>query len=301
MAVAGVRAGGIVSPEVVAFLLSWSLEPQIVAGIVLAAGLYAVGWSRLRRRGHGHFRLSVWRAVSFGLGLLAVALALLSPLATFDELLLFIHMIQHLLLVIVAAPLIWLGAPLLPVLWALPLGWRKAIGRLFRSRSPIHAVFHFLTKPAVAAAIYVVILAVWHVPAFYDAAQGRTALHDLEHTAFFAAALLYWWPVVHPTGGRRRLGYGAGVLYIVPALLEGNLIGALITFSSEPLYQTYARAPRLFGLSVIQDQQIAGLLMWVIGGLLLLIPIFVLVYKLVGGEDVEDARAAEPPLVGRAR
>ena len=122
---------------------------------------------------------------------------------------------------------------------------------------------------------------------------------------FFAAALLFWWPVVHPTGGRRRLSYGAGVLYIVPALLEGNLIGALITFAPQPLYQTYARAPRVFGLSAVEDQQIAGLLMWVVGGLLLLIPIFVLVYRLVGGEDSENApdddgsSAAEPRDAGR--
>ena len=287
------------SSETVTVLLSWSFEPQIVVGIVLAAALYAVGWARLRRRGRGHFHISMWRPVSFALGLLAVALALLSPLATFDELLLTVHMIQHLLLVIVAAPSIWLGAPLLPILWSLPLGWRKAIGRLFARGSPMHALFHFLTTPVVAAAVYLIVLAVWHVPTFYDAAQGETPLHEVEHTMFFAAALLFWWPVVHPTGGRRRLSYGAAVLYIVPALLEGNLLGAILTFSPQPLYQTYADSSGALGLTVLQDQQIAGLLMWVGGGLLLLIPIFILVYKLVGGEDAEDAPTAEPPLVGR--
>ena len=289
------------SPELAAFLSSWSFEPEIVAGIVLAAGLYAVGRWRLRRRGRGRFRLPTWRAVAFVLGLGTVAVALLSPLSAFSELLLSMHMAQHLLLVIVAAPLIWLGAPLLPVLWALPLGWRKAFGRLLVAGSPVHGIFHFLTTPVIALAIYLIVLAAWHVPPFYDAAQGRSSLHDVEHLMFFGAALIFWWSVVHPTGGRRRLGYGVAVLYIMPAMLEGNLIGALLTFSSEPLYETYQLAPRVFGLTAVQDQQIAGLLMWVVGGLLLLIPIFVLVYLLVGGEDEGDAVGSETPLVGRAQ
>lgn len=289
------------SPELARFLTSWVFEPQIVAGIALAAGLYALGWSRLRRRGRGRFRLPTWRGVAFGLGLAALAVALLSPLSTFDEVLLSFHMAQHLLLVIVAAPLIWLGAPLLPMLWAFPLGWRKALGRLLVDGSPVHGLFHFLTTASIALAVYLTVMAVWHVPTFYDAAQGQTLVHDVEHLMFLAAALIFWWPVVHPTGGRRRLGYGAAVLYIVPALLEGNLIGALLTFAPSPVYETYQEAPRVFGISALQDQQIAGLLMWVVGGLLLLVPIFTLVYLLVGGEDEGDEAASESPLVERAQ
>ncbi len=287
------------SPQLVDILTSWSFEPQIVVGIVIAAVLYAVGWWKLRRRGRGRFRLHTWRAVCFGLGLATVAVALLSALAEYDDVLFSAHMAQHLLLLIVAAPLIWLGAPMLPMLWAFPVSWRKAIGRLLVPRSPVHRFFHFLTTPAISLTIYLLVVVVWHVPSFYDAAQGATALHDFEHTTFFCAALLFWWPIVHPTGGRRRLGYGAGALYCVPPMLEGTLIGALLTFSSEPVYATYQNAPRTFGLSVLQDQQIGGLLMWVIGGVLFMIPIFVQVYLLVGGEDVADARASDSTLVGR--
>jgi cytochrome c oxidase assembly factor CtaG len=211
------------------------------------------------------------------------------------------HMAQHLLLVIVAAPLLWLGAPLLPVIWALPAAWRAALGRLLVPTSPLHRLFHFLTTPVVSAGLYVVVLAAWHVPSLYDAAQGRSVVHDLEHLMFVGAALLYWWPVVHPTGGRRRLSYGAGVFYIAPAVLEGNLIGALVTFAGEPLYETYRRAPRVFGLSALQDQQIGGLMMWVLGGLLLLIPIFALVYLLVGGDDVDSTPRPGVPVAGSVR
>jgi cytochrome c oxidase assembly factor CtaG len=277
-----------VSAELSAFLQSWSLEPQIVLGLLIAAGLYAVGWWRYTRKSRGKPPLPPWRAVCYALGLIAVGLALLSPISVYSSLLFSMHMTQHLLMMIVAAPLIWLGAPLLPSLWALPRAWRRAIGALFVPGNPVQRLFHYLTVPVVAVTIYLVTIAVWHIPAFYDAAQGRSVVHDLEHLMFFGAALLYWWPVVHPAGGRRRLSYGAGIFYLFPALLEGNLIGALITFAGEPLYETYRLAPRVWGLSAVQDQQIGGLLMWVLGGLLLLLPIFVLVYKLVGGDDSDE-------------
>lgn len=289
------------SAELAAFLTSWSFDPQIVVGILLAAGLYWVGWWRLRRRGRGRFRLQTWRAVSYAAGVTAIGLALLSPLSTFDSLLLSIHMAQHLLLVIVAAPLIWLGAPLLPILWALPASWRKAVGRILVPSSPVHRLFHVLTTPFIAAAIYILVLAVWHVPGIYDLAQGEGVVHDVEHLMFLGSALIYWWPVIHPTGGRRRLGYGAAIFYLAPAVLEGNLIGALITFAGEPLYSTYRNAPRVFGLTALQDQEIGGLMMWVIGGLILVIPIFVLVYLLVGGEDTEDPIRSDSAPVGSAR
>jgi putative membrane protein len=113
-----------------AFLLSWQFETEVVIGLALAAGLYARGWRRLRRRGRGGRLLRPWRAWCFGGGLTAVGIALLSPIGTFGSLLMFMHMIQHLLLVMIAAPLIWLGAPMLPMLWAFSRGNRRRLGRL---------------------------------------------------------------------------------------------------------------------------------------------------------------------------
>lgn len=269
------------SQDLSAFLLSWQFEPTVVVGLALAAGLYARGWHRLRQRGRGALFLKPWRAWCFGGGIAALGIALLSPIATYDSLLFHMHMIQHLLLVMIAAPLILLGAPVVPTLFGLPRPWRRALGGLFHRTHPVHKVFHFLSEPAVALTLYIGVMAGWHIPALYDAAQGRTLVHDLEHVMFMGTALLYWWPLVHPTGGKRRLGYGVGILYLFPAKLEGFAIGAALTLPNTVFYETYTRVPRIWGLTALADQQLGGLIMWVWGGLLYIVPLLILVLMLM--------------------
>lgn len=296
------------SPEAAAFLRSWAFEPSKLAGLALPGVLYAIGWWRLGRRGSGRGRPPAWRAWCYAGGLATLALALLSPIAVYTSLFFFMHMLQHQQQQMLAPPLLWLGAPLLPVLWGLPDGTRQAVGRLFVAGRPGRWVFHGLTHPFVAGGLYLVVVAFWHVPTFYDAAQGRTLVHDLEHLTFLGAGLLYWWPVVHPTGGRRRLGYFAATVYLLPPLFEGNLIGALLTFASEPVYATYRQVPRVWGLSVLQDQQLGGLIMWVLAGMMWLIPIFVLLTLALRQEEqvsrapdgtVRTAADGRPPLLGQ--
>ena len=279
--------------EVLDRLSGWSLEPVLAFGLALTIGLYAVGWRRLRRR--NAVRPEPWRASYFVGGMSALVLALFSPIATLDGVLFSAHMVQHLLLVQVAVPLIWLGAPLLPILWALPPRRRRAIGRLFIPGNPVHDTCHVLTKAPLAALLHLGALAIWHVPSFYDAAQGPSLIHQLEHTTFVATALLYWWPVVHPTGGRRRLGYGAAILYLFPLLLLENLIGALLTFADRPLYATYRQDSQLWGLDPLSDQQLAGLIMWIPGGLLVMLAVFVLLTMLLRQEEERDVAHDGPP------
>jgi putative membrane protein len=275
-----------------AFLLSWSFEPTVIVGLLVAAGLYVRGWRRLRSRGRGGRILKRWRAWCFGAGLTTVAIALLSPIGTFDSLFFFMHMTQHVLLIMVAAPLIWLGAPMVPTIWAFDRGTRLRLGQLFHASNPIHRLFHFLTRAGVALALYVLVLFVWHFPPLYDAAQGRNWIHDLEHFMFFGSALLFWWPVIHPSGGRRRLGYGAGILYIFPAKIAGFVLGAALTLSSEPFYTTFLNSPSLWGLSPLGDQQLGGLIMWVAGGLLYIVPLLILVLMMMR-EDEGDVWVPE--------
>ncbi len=287
-----------------AFLLSWSFEPTIIVGVVLAAGLYARGWHRLRRRGRGGKILKPWQAWCFGGGLLTVVIALMSPIATFDSVFFFMHMTEHVLLIMIAAPLIWLGAPMVPTLWAFGPDARQRLGQLFHEDHPVHRLFHFLTRAGVALAIYVLVLFVWHFPPLYDAAQGSTLIHELEHAMFFGAALLFWWPVIHPSGGQRRLSYGAGILYIFPAKIAGFVLGAGLTLSSEPYYQTFLASPSIWGLDPLGDQQLGGLIMWVAGGLLYIIPLLILVIMMMREDEgdvwvPETVRAGESAQAGR--
>lgn len=281
------------------FLLSWSFEPTVVVGLLVLGTLYARGWRRLRSRGRGGRVLKRWRAWCYVGGLLTIAIALLSPIATFTSLFFSMHMIQHLLLIMIAAPLIWLGAPMLPTMWAFDRGTRRQIGRLFRDRNPVHRVLHFLTTPGIALTLFILVLAAWHHPTLYDAAQGRSVIHDLEHALFFGTALLFWWPVIHPIGGRRRLSYGAGILYLFPAKLAGFVLGAALTLTGEAYYQTYIQAPRLWGLSALDDQQLGGLIMWVVGGMLFIAPLLVLVIMMMREDEgdvwvPEVVRAGDP-------
>ena len=194
------------------------------------------------------------------------------------------HMIQHLLLLLIAPPLLWLGAPLVPSLWGLPATVRRRVSRRLKPDGSLARIGYAVTRPSVAIVLYVGAVAIWHVPAFYDRAQGRTITHDLEHLAFLGTALLYWWPVVHPSGGRRRLSVGWAIPYLLPPMLEGMLIGALITFADRPLYRTYAGMEPTWGFSAVGDQELGGLIMWVPGGMLFLIPLIGLLAALLQEE-----------------
>ncbi len=269
---------------------SLSLPPAVLAGLALAAGLYAVGWHRLGRRGRGRARPAAWRAGCYAAGLAALAAATLPPIASDGERLFFVHMIQHLLLAMLAPPLLWLGAPLVPSLWGAPRGLRRRVGRLLVARHPVRRTFRLLTQPGVASVLYLSTLAGWHLPALYDAAQGPTLTHDLEHAAFLGTALLYWWPVIYPIGGRRPLPYGATLLYLVPPMLVGDLIGAVLTFAQWPLYAAYAFVGRADASSAVADQQLGGLIMWIGGGLLWLVAMGVTFFLASGDQGLETGR-----------
>jgi cytochrome c oxidase assembly factor CtaG len=284
-------------------MLAWTFDPTVIVGLLLAAGLYWRGLARMRRMRAAGF--AAWRPWAFGAGLAILAIALLSPIATYDGHLFALHMTQHLMIAVAAPPLLLLGAPLVPFLWGLPTTERRGLGRLLVPGRPLHVVLHALTTPWLAVVVFLVTLSVWHVPALYDAAQGRSAAHVLEHALLIGTGMLFWWPIVHPSGGQRRLGYGIGIAYVFAAALQSNAVGALLTFAGRPLYQTYIDAPRISPLSPLEDQQLGGLIMWVPGGMFWLLPLFVLLALFLRDEDRRQTaleaeltrRAGDPPAV----
>jgi putative membrane protein len=182
-----------------------------------------------------------WEAGCFGAGWLVLALALLSPLHHLSERLLWAHMVQHELLMVLAAPLLVLGRPLETWNWGLPRAWRAWASMPRRAMGPVSAwTLH-------AAALWV-----WHVPAFFDAALASPALHALQHTSFFVTALLFWWAVLAP--GASQVG---AVISLFTTMLHTGALGALMALAPTPWYGPYA----------LQDQQLAGLVMWVPAGL----------------------------------
>lgn len=242
---------------------AWSFDPWVAVPLALAGALYAAGTWRLARRGRAGGGVRRRDALLFWLGWLAAVLALLSPLDALGDELFSAHMVQHEVLMLVAAPLLVLGKPLPVWLWGLPATWRPAVGGATRGRV-LAALWTACTRPLAAWTIHAVVLWVWHVPALFEAAVGDNFVHTLQHLAFMGSALLFWWAMFDPRHGLVRPAIGA--LYIFTTALHTSVLGALLTFSQTPWYPVYAdRAPD-WGLSALEDQQLGGLIMWVPGG-----------------------------------
>jgi len=264
---AGAAANGITQP----LLASWTLDPWVVAPLALAAGIYVCGWRRLHAQVPQ--RCGAGRLVAFLGGLAAIAVALESPLHALGAQLLQAHMLQHLLLMMVAPPLLWLGAPVLPLLFGFPRGiLRTCVGPLF-AWPVLTRVCRWLVHPPVAWVVYVGSIWAWHTPALYEHALASEFWHETQHVCFLVTALAFWWPVVQPWPSRPKLPPWGIVLYLVLADLQNTVLCAWLVFAERLVYPSYAAVPGLWGISALDDQAAAGALMWVPGSVAFLLPV----------------------------
>jgi putative membrane protein len=243
---------------------AWSFEPWVLLCLLLSAGIYLPGWLRLRRRtrqgGAAHGRAGL----AFAGGWLALAAALVSPLDALGASLFSAHMLQHELMMIVAAPLLVLGRPFGYWLWALPARWRPAIGA--GARHPFVAgTWLFLTWPLAAWLLHAAVLWLWHAPPLFEASLHSRGVHTLQHAAFLLSALLFWWAVLGDGVARPRRG--AAMLYIFTTMAHTGALGALMTWSATVWYPSYLGTTQAYGYTPLEDQQLGGLIMWVPGGL----------------------------------
>jgi putative membrane protein len=208
--------------------------------------------------------------------MLALSLALIWPLDALGGAALSAHMAQHVTLTAIAAPLLAASAPIVTGLWALPRAWRRTLGAVGRT-AVTRSGRSVLTLPIFAWCLYTAMLWIWHMPGPYQAAVLDDALHTLEHISFLTGALLLWWTVLLSVRGS-ALGLGSGVFLLFTTGLQEGLLGALLTFSPRPLYPLYELAPGLWNITALEDQQLAGLLMWVPGGFIYLAGGLVLCY-----------------------
>jgi putative membrane protein len=251
-------------------LSAWNLDPWAIGGLLGAGALYARGVATVWRRAGVGAVVGRGRVVAFAAGWYVLAIAIVSPLDTMAHLLFSAHMVQHVLLMLVAAPLLVAGAPLLPVLFALPRGWRRGIGRGWNRRPALGRAWHALTGPVVVWTVLAATLWTWHLPGPYQAAVLHAGVHRLEHATMVLASLLFWWVVLQPVG-RRRIDGGSAVLLIFATKVQTGTLGALLTFVPRPTYPVYEAAAAGFGLTPLQDQYLAGLIMGTVGGLVYLV------------------------------
>jgi cytochrome c oxidase assembly factor CtaG/polyferredoxin len=274
----------------------------MVAGLVGALVIYLRGWRILHRS--LPVRFPVWRAWAFTTGLGLVWIAVASPLDAFAGLLLSVHMVQHLLLLMAAPPLLLLGAPILPMLRGLPRRFaREGLGP-FLIWPPLRRVGSAITHPTVCWLAMAVTLVGWHAPAAFGLTLRSSLWHKTEHVCFLCASLLFWWPVIRPFPSHARWPRWSIPFYLLGADLTNTALSAVLTFSDHPLYRHYALAPRLFGISVLGDQACAGVIMWVPGSLAFLVPAVVSLTRTLAPQHAlvrPGARGAEPPTPARLK
>jgi putative membrane protein len=250
-------------------LSKWGQEPIALFGLAIVAVTYARGRRAQRacaRRGRrtGTLPPAPRRSGAFLGAWLALFVALVSPVDPLGEALFAGHMVQHLLLTLVAAPLLAFSDAGTTLLWAFPLRLRRAIGRVIAS-PPVRRLRYLFTNALVAWTLHAATIALWHTPALYDLAVANDAAHALEHTSFLVTALLFWWPLLSPRR-RARLEPGLALFYLFTATIASALLGAAISMAGAPWYAAHAATAPAWGLSALEDQQLAGLIMWVPAG-----------------------------------
>ncbi len=238
---------------------AWSFDPGIVAPLAITALLYALGSRRERT-------LTNRQKTCFWCGWAMLALALVSPLHPVGEVLFSAHMVQHEILMLVAAPLLVLSRPLVTFLWGMPFDWRRGLGRWAKEDYVRHS-WSFLTDPFTAWWVHAAAIWIWHAPFMFGLTLQSELAHTAQHLSFFLSALLFWWALFYAHG---RMAYGAAVFYVFTTAVHTSILGALLTFAPNVWYPAYSKTTQAWGLTPLQDQQIGGLVMWVPAGLVYL-------------------------------
>jgi cytochrome c oxidase assembly factor CtaG len=238
---------------------TWEWDPWIVAPLAVCGALYSSGIARLWRTRAGR-AIRKWEAACFASGWIVLLVALCSPVHELSESLFAAHMVQHELLMAVAAPLLVLGRPLVPTLWALPPRARIMAARATRSRA-WRNFWHLASRPADAWVLHAAAIWAWHMPVLFQLALRSDFAHAIQHACFLGSGLLFWWALIHGRGA--RIGRGASVLYVFTTAMHTGLLGAMMTIARTPWYPAYAPREAALGMSPLQDQQLAGLIMWI--------------------------------------
>ena len=283
-------------PTLKVLLALWPWRPEVLFVLTLTGGTYLTGWRRLRRRRASS--AAVLGLASYLGGLTAIGIALLSPVDELGARLFVMHMVQHELLTMIAPPLLLLANPLPPLLWGLPPGPRRRVGRLLTPSAPLRRGWRALTMMWVAWPLHVATVWGWHLSPGYEAALGSELIHNLEHLSFFLTALLFWWPIINPAPRLHgHIPHGLRIAYVIPSLFQSLALGAFFAFiSTKVVYPSYLVAPRLWGLTALQDQGLGGMLMMEVEGLIYLATALILMARLLDREE-RMARLREAPEV----
>jgi cytochrome c oxidase assembly factor CtaG len=270
-------------PAYRAIFAEWSLPIVLTGTLIVCGAVYARGWVGIRKTRAVQF--PVWRLGAFLLGLAMIWLAIASPLDGFADALLSAHMVEHLLLMSFAPPLLLLGCPVVPLLRGFPRGVTVHIfGPLIRLRTLRH-LGHIVITPLFAWLAMNLVFLGWHVPAAYDFALEHEHWHEFEHVCFLGTSILFWWPVFQPWPTRENVAGWLMLLYLVMADIVNTVLSAFLAFCDRPVYPYYFRNPNAFGISPLSDQRAGAVVMWVVGSVIFLVPAIAVTIRLLQREQ----------------
>ncbi len=293
---------------------TWEFRPVVLLIIFVMGALYLRGWLRLRRtvrkrRDSGRLQedggkqsdqggfqglANRWRLVTYLTGLIILIVSLMSGLDAYGTLLFWVHMVQHLLLLMVVPPLLWLGDPFIYSMWGLPRPLRLRMGRLFADPSPFRKVLQKVTAAGPAWLYVIAATWIWHDGKMYDLALRSEVVHDLEHLTFFVAGMIFFWHVVGSAPHiHHSMSYIQRAAYVVSEVPANMFLGVSIAFASQPLFAHYTTVPRVWGFSVMDDQALGGTIMWILGSMMYLMVALVLIAQFLRSGDKEASQGAD--------
>jgi cytochrome c oxidase assembly factor CtaG/ferredoxin len=267
---------------------SWEFNPWVLLPTLTLGIIYARGWRQLHRRAPHRFGLP--RLTAFYAGLITILCALLSPLDAFAGWLLTVHMIQHMLLMMAAPPLVLYGAPYLPLLSGLPRNFLTGGVGPFLASTTLRKVGRFVAHPAFCLSAFVFTNIAWHLPAMYELALRSPAWHRVEHLSFLTTSLLFWYPVIQPHPRVARAPRWTIIPYLFLADFQNTALSAFLIFCERVLYPTYETVPRITGLTPLEDQAAAGALMWVAGSIFFLVPVGLITIEVLSARRAAVSR-----------
>ena len=262
---------------------TWAWDPWVIFPLGLLGILYGIG---LKRSAEHSMRLFPWwRIASFYVGLGLALFALVSPIDHLSEHLFFVHMIQHMLLIMWSVPLILLGAPIIPILRGMPrIVRRRIVGPVARNIS-VRQALNVFRRGRVAFGIFFGGIWLWYMPIMYDLALISTFVHYVEHIFFMSSAFIFWTFVIDPIPFPSRKGYVSRMLYLFGGATPNAVLGAYLTYSPQPWYTFYQKQPQLWFITVLEDQSIGGLVMWLPSWMMLLVSMGVMFFLMMREED----------------
>ena len=274
---------------------NWEIPVEVTSVLVAVSVVYIRGWAALRRT--RPTTIPAWRLIAFLSGIVALFVAVASPLDAFSETLLFMHMAQHFVLISVAPPMIVLGSPFVPLVRGMPRCIVRLIAGPLLRLSTLHLVRQRLSGLCSAWIAMNLTYVCWHIPRAYEFALSSEGWHNFEHLCFFLTSILFWWPVILPWPSRRHYDTWMLIPYLLTADLVNTGVSAFLCFSGRLLYPSYALIERPFGIDGLTDQIAAGAFMWVFGSLVFVVPATALTLSvLANGRLVRVPRIIEQDL-----